>query len=417
MNRDAKAEAWAALRFEASELFTPSVPIGAAELFAGRTPQIGKLLDSIAERGRHAIVYGEPGVGKTSLAQILRFIIPTKTRTVKFIRQPAFSKDTFFTIWQRIFRDIYFTMDLGEGEREYNLAQAYSESIAPGDIVREMRACFNDNDIPVIILDEYNKIADPNVSHDMAETVKALSDEGINVTIIVVGVSDSVVDLVKGHESIIRCSEEVLMPRMNKTELKEIIEKRVFKLGMKIEGNAKWKIINLSNGLPAFTHSLGKESVLRAIDTRRLTVREVDVDFAIGVLLGSSQGTLKNDYEVATRSNQERARYKQILTACAMAKSDENGYFVPKEVQAPLKAILDKPVGIDGFNRNLREFTEPKRGSVLQDKGSERLYRYRFKNPAMQPYVIMKGIQDGYLDETAKLALSFPEQSDLFPSG
>ena len=417
MARDATDEGWATLKFEAGLLFTPSLPIGAAELFAGRTPQINKLFDSIAERGRHAIVYGEPGVGKTSMAQILRFIIPSKTRKVKYLRQPAFSQDTFFSIWKRIFTDIHFTMDLGEGEVEYNLAQAYGSSITPGDIVREMRSCFNDNDIPIIVIDEYQKIADPTVSHDMAETVKALSDEGINVTIIVVGVSDNVVDLIKGHESIIRCSEEVLMPRMNKTELKEIIERRVLKLGMKIEGNAKWKIINLSKGLPAFTHSLGKESVLRAIDSRRTTVREVDVDHAIDLLVGSSQGTLKNDYEVATRSNQERARYKQIITACAMAKSDENGYFVPKEVQAPLQAILGKSVGIDGFNRNLREFTEPKRGAVLQDKGSERLYRYRFKNPAMQPCVIMKGIQDGYLDERAKLALSSPEQPDLFSNG
>ena len=85
-----------------------------------------------------------------------------------------------------------------------------------------------------------------------------------------------------------------------------------------------------------------------------------------------------------------------------MAKSDENGYFIPKEVQAPLRAILNRAIGIDGFNRNLREFTETKRGAVLQDKGSERLYRYRFRNPAMQPYVIMKGIQEGFLDEKAK---------------
>jgi len=410
-------ENWNALRFEASELFTPSLPIGAAELFAGRRPQMNKIIDAIGERGRHVVIYGEPGVGKTSMAQILKFIIPTRTKMVKYLRQPAYSSDTFFTIWERIFRDIHFTMDVGEGEREYNLFQAYSTGIRPGDIVREMRACFNDNDVPVIVIDEYQKITDPTVSFDVAETVKALSDEGINVTIIVVGVSDNVIDLVRGHESIIRCSEEVLMPRMDKTELREVIEKRILKLGMKIEGNAKWKIVNLSKGLPAFTHSLGKEATLRAIDSRRMTVREVDVDHAIDSLVGSSQGTLKNDYEIATRSNQARARYKQIITACAMAKSDENGYFIPKEVQAPLRAILSKEIGIDGFNRNLREFTEAKRGAVLQDKGSERLYRYRFRNPAMQPYVIMKGIQEGFLDEKAKLALSSPEQADLFPSG
>ena len=32
----------------------------------------------------------------------------------------------------------------------------------------------------------------------------------------------------------------------------------------------------------------------------------------------------------------------------------------------------------------------------------------------MQPYVIMRGIAQGILDEKAKQALSYPEQPDLF---
>ena len=204
------------------------------------------------------------------------------------------------------------------------------------------------------------------------------------------------------------------MPRMSKDEMKELLEKRILKLGMKIEGDAKWKIINLSKGLPAFAHALGKGAVVTAIDEQRLQIKDSDVDKAIDGLLRSSQNTLKNDYEVATRSNQERARFKQILTTCALAKTDESGYFIPKQVQEPLTAILKKPIGIDGFNRNLRELTDEKRGEILQAKGAERLYRYRFRNPEMQPYVIMKGIQEGFLDEKARLALSSPEQPELF---
>src|SRR4051794_20541436 len=131
MRRLSEDENWKALRFEAGELFTPSLPIGAAELFAGRTPQMNKIIDAIGERGRHVVIYGEPGVGKTSMAQILKFIIPTRTKTVKYLRQPAYSSDTFFSIWDRIFRDIHFTMDIGDGEREYNLSQAYANGIRP----------------------------------------------------------------------------------------------------------------------------------------------------------------------------------------------------------------------------------------------------------------------------------------------
>src|SRR4051812_32209636 len=96
-------DGWAALRFEVGQLFTPSTPIGVAELFAGRQRQITSLLDAIGERGRHAVIYGEPGVGKTSVAQILQYIIPSTAYRVKYIRKPAFSSDTFSSIWMSIF--------------------------------------------------------------------------------------------------------------------------------------------------------------------------------------------------------------------------------------------------------------------------------------------------------------------------
>ncbi len=54
--------------------------------------------------------------------------------------------------------------------------------------------------------------------------------------------------------------------------------------------------------------------------------------------------------------------------------------------------------------------------AILQRIGEQRSYRLRFRHPAMQPYVIMRGIQEGVVDERAKKALSSPEQGDLFPN-
>lgn len=414
--RKLEEEDWSALKFEVGDLFTPSTPIGTAELFAGRQKQIGDLLGAVAERGRHAVIYGEPGVGKTSLVQILRYMIPSKTATVRYIRKPAFSSDNFSTIWKEIFREMKFRANDGEGDKEYFVSDLYADGVRPADVVREL-SFFSENDIPIIVIDEYNVIRDPDTSRLMAETIKAVSDASLKATIVIVGISDNVGELVAGHESILRCSEEILMPRMNSDELRELLESRIKKLGMSLDGDAKWKIINLSKGLPAFAHGLGKWSVMSSINSKKLMVKEADVDNAIEEVITSSQNTLKADYEVATHSNQEKARYKQILTACALAQSDEIGYFTPKQVQDPLSAILKKQIGIDGFNDNLKDFTEEKRGRVLQRKGAARIYRYRFRNPAMQPYVIMRGIKEGFLDEKAKSALSHPEQPDLFSSG
>lgn len=38
------------------------------------------------------------------------------------------------------------------------------------------------------------------------------------------------------------------------------------------------------------------------------------------------------------------------------------------------------------------------RGPVLTKAGKKRAFRYRFVNPLMQPYVLMRGIDEGRID-------------------
>ncbi len=74
----------------------------------------------------------------------------------------------------------------------------------------------------------------------MANTIKMLSDYSVNCTVVLVGVAENVNDLVGEHESIPRALEQIPMPRMSTGELREILEKIVPRLGMKMEGNALW---------------------------------------------------------------------------------------------------------------------------------------------------------------------------------
>jgi Cdc6-like AAA superfamily ATPase len=104
-------------RFEINQLFTPSTPVTVAELFAGRLDQMMRITDTIAETGRHAIVYGERGVGKTSLMQIVPFMVPNKVGRVRFCRVQAYPDSTFHSLFNAVFKKILFTAEIGHGEQ------------------------------------------------------------------------------------------------------------------------------------------------------------------------------------------------------------------------------------------------------------------------------------------------------------
>ena len=122
----------------------------------------------------------------------------------------------------------------------------------------------------------------------------------------------------------------------------------------------------------------------------------------------------KDAYEAATRSPQPGNLLRHVLTACALAKADENGYFSPVAVKEPLSRILGRQIDIANFQNHLKAFIDPKRKQVLQRDGEPRAYRFRFRQPAMQPFVLMKGIAEGIINVDAKRALSSPEEPDLF---
>jgi hypothetical protein len=306
-----------------------------------------------------------------------------------------------------------FTLTENGTSTQQIISDLYTTGVTQNDVVREL-SHFGEDTIPVIVIDEYQQFKDDVGAGYLSETIKGISDAGINATIIVVGVGDSVTELVRGHKSITRCSEEVHMPRMNGEEMQKLLQVRVDQLGMKLDGDAKWKIIRLAKGLPSFAHALGRSAVYSSIARRSMTITEGDVDKGITTTIHGSKQTLKTVYEEATNSNQARARFKHLITACALTKPDASGWFTPKDVELPFSRIMGVARRVDHFNSNLKEFATGKRGDILQMKGEERSHRFRFTDSGMQPCVLMKGIEADLIDQKAMSILSSPEQDDLF---
>jgi len=84
-----------------------------------------------------------------------------------------------------------------------------------------------------------------------------------------------------------------------------------------------------------------------------------------------------------------------VLLASALASEDEFGFFSAADVRERLATITGKEHPTGSFAQHLDELTEPDRGAVLQKRGAPRRFRYRFVNPLLQPYVVMRGLSEG----------------------
>jgi archaellum biogenesis ATPase FlaH len=380
-------EDWRALRQYVLELFTPGAPIDEVALFAGRQEQIQKLQDTSISKGRHAVVFGERGVGKTSLVNIFH-LDTAHAKTVWHIYTQCTQSDTFDDIWRRAFKRIKFSTT----DAEFYADQIIIDRQLTPDDVELILNNFTNNDYPVIVFDEFDRVLSLEARRLMSETIKQLSNSPKNTTIIIVGVANSVTDIIEQHQSIARALVQVQMPRMNMDELKNIITSRLRRTQIKVQDNALWRISYLSSGLPFYTHALGQAASLLAIEKKCLVISEGIVKEAIPRCFQDLDQSLLNSYALATITTRKGNLFKEVLAACALAEQDDLGRFSASDVEKTLSGIVGSEMKAPAFSFHLNELCSDERGKILNKSGTRSHFRFRFVEPMMQPFIIMKSL-------------------------
>jgi Cdc6-like AAA superfamily ATPase len=384
-------------------IFKPAAPIDQVDLFCGRQTQIRSVVDAINQTGQHVILYGERGVGKTSLSNMLFPSLHAGKRQIVAPHINCDNGDDFTSLWRKVFAEITTVSEkrnIGFIQRGHAVATSIAEQIngpLTPDVVRRILTQVGEHVLVIVILDEFDKIPSLPVRSLIADTVKVLSDRQSPVTMVIVGVADDVNELIDQHHSIERCLVQVPMPRMSRDELEQIVTNGLEKTGMSIDDEALHEISGLSKGLPHYTHLISLHCARQALDAGSLSVSAANVKGAVAVAIAAAQQTTKSAYNEATLSIKKNALYRHVLLACAMSDTDDFGYFAPVDIRDPLSRVMKKPYSIEAFAKHLHAFCDPKRGPVL--KRMENRSRFRFVNPLMQPFILMKGLADGLVTE------------------
>lgn len=311
------------------------------------------------QKGQHAVLFGERGVGKTSLANVLSAYIGGS-----------------IVVTQQQYEQL-------------NASNLLSNTVT-AESVRRALTVISQGVVPILIIDEFDRLG-RDVKRQMADTIKTLSDHAVGVTVILVGVADSVDELIDEHESVERAIQQVPMPRMTTHEVSEIISSGLGRLNFQIAPEALGRIVTLAQGLPHYAHLLGLHAAEIAFRVGKTVISLPMVDEAITVAITGAQQSIKTLWHAATTSPRKDNLLAEVLMACALASTDDLGYFAAQDVRDPLRSILKRPVEIANYAQHLADFCGPKKGPVLQRRGEARKYRFRFINPLFQPHVLMQG--------------------------
>jgi Cdc6-like AAA superfamily ATPase len=395
------------------QIFRPSSPTEDPSLFQGRTEELSAVVGAVEDLGRHVVVYGERGVGKTSLAYMAKETFQAASgRLGLAVRIPCSSDDNFASIWQKLVPRLRREADLFSNDLQAALEGAIDkvediidfagDQVSPDTVARALHVLAAR--VPVlVVLDEFDRLGGEVGSAVLfSDLIKTLTDDLVKCTVIIVGVADDVDSLITGHRSIERALKQVYMPRMTRAELQDIVvrgfeafEQRTG-IRISIDPASVRAIARLSHGFPYFAHLLAGSVGDVALRAEKHAIGSTDVFEALFAAMSEATQAIRVSYTDAVSSPKASAQFDLTLLACALADTDELGFFAPVDVSRPLTQISNRARSTPSFLGHLKRFAGPP-SWVLETRGEGRGTRYRFANPLMRPYVMMKGVRDQHL--------------------
>jgi Cdc6-like AAA superfamily ATPase len=367
------------------------------ELFFGRQKEVQKIIEQINTPGQHSILYGERGVGKSSLANISTELLISKLITGKLYTKRCDSQDNFLSILAEPLSDFGVEINLdtisnahkqgGKAGIKIPIAEAgvsserittktyMTQSLTPSTV----SAILQDKH-GLLYIDEIDRIKEIEDKYAIAELIKLLSDNGSNFKILVVGVAETAEELTGGHPSVQRCLKEKPLRGLTNDELKQIVTGGANKIGIKFDDPVVTLISKLSSGYAHFTHLLALKCAEEAIAKSIKVVDRACLSGAIKLAVEDAEGSLKRAYFEASRSY-GTDMYKTVLISAAKLNKIE---FTADQLRQNVEKTSGQSITQGALNNYLKR--------LVADDGSCILKRmakgvYKFCDPRMPSYI------------------------------
>jgi uncharacterized protein len=317
---------------ELNSVASHSAPIDRVNHLKGRSEQVGIVRQAIYTKGQHVFIFGERGVGKTSLAKTagLATIVHENFKqfgcnsqsTFDSIIRPvveAFAPQKLAEIQKKSGLGINHIITAGASKQETYAAQTRLDVSWTADVLASLD---NDlkNTIRVVVIDEVDRIRSKDALRDLAELVKLLGDRGALITFIFTGVGADLDEILGAHQSSFRQFAQVKLERIAFQAALDIIDDVLERFGLKWDQEptrtARFRVASIANGFPYYVHLVVAKLLYAIYDDKAAEEPTLDhLRSAITAAVAGAQEEIRKPYDRAIRGRNET--YKHAVWATA----------------------------------------------------------------------------------------------------
>lgn len=387
-------------------LFTPAQPISLQSHLYGRERNLLDIKRALQSPGKHVFIYGDRGVGKTSLAKTAARL---NANEVDPIFVSCDSRVDFFGIIESILRNIFNNSRLFRKDCEIEFSVGFMKYKTDmktkdfplksiNDVMDAMVFMTNgNNEDTIVIVDEFDMLSNADDKKYFADLIKQLSDRSAKIRIIICGIGSSLEELIGVHLSTERYLSAISLKPISHDAMWRIIEAAAEHFKITVDKEFLYRISQISDGFPYYTHLMG-EKVFLEVHEDSDQVSQITRDHyrrGIRKSIEESQTSLKSAYEKATQKYNVSSEYEEVLwsvadgdpTPRASAAIFEKSYQKIMDMRTNRTALVR-----DKFNTRLNSLKTAAHGSIVQ---GNRQGWYRFRENMVRGYVRMRAEDNG----------------------
>ncbi|WP_230279415.1 ATP-binding protein [Croceicoccus sp. Ery15] len=386
---------------------TPSSPVQRLQLLRGRREQVTQITRAFHSKGRHVFIFGDRGVGKSSLAlSVANFLCAEDDRPI----QLACNSETFFSLARNLASQLLGATPVNGGVSGgsiglagYGLsatlegqlqAREVPELTSLNEVVSVIRYCVDKHlQERVVIFDEFDALPNDADRGLFADFIKQMGDQSVPIKMLFTGIGQSLESLLAAHHSCYRYLASVSLSPLNWDGRLAIINAAAEALGIEVDMSTQYRIGAISDGFPHYIHLICEKLFWEIFDDPE-DISQVTPELyrrAIEAAVQDIEPFLQELYETATRKYNDD--YQEVLWAVAdHHEFERRSTDIFLSYQDIMKQRPHPAMDRTRFNTRMNSLKKDSHGAILI---GTRQGWYELREPILRGYIRLRAERDG----------------------